>query len=186
MKIVLDLDGVVANFDKAAIEHFGPCDQSLYNLKHRWPEKKAEIDVFLKDPATYLSLEPIAGAFEAVERLAGTNQLYAVSARSAHVHDATRYWLEQHGFLFHFNEVHVVGWAEKTGVVSSLLPDLAIDDSPYQVNEMRQAGIAVAVFDAPYNKDVPGPRINGWAGLKWIGSRIDAYEAPGSLQTEIE
>lgn len=52
--------------------------------------------------------------------------------------------------------------------------DLYIDDSPGNVEELRAAGNDCIVFDAPYNKDVPGLRAYSWMGaLKIVKRRLE-------------
>jgi 5'(3')-deoxyribonucleotidase len=46
--------------------------------------------------------------------------------------------------------------------------DCYVDDAPHNVEALRAAGNDVIVFDQPYNRDLPGPRANGWAEVETI------------------
>ena len=40
-----------------------------------------------------------------------------------------------------------------------------IDDSPANIETLREAGQHVVVFDQPYNSAYDGPRINSWSDV---------------------
>jgi 5'(3')-deoxyribonucleotidase len=44
--------------------------------------------------------------------------------------------------------------------------DLYIDDASHNVEALRSAGNDVIVFDAPYNRDVDGPRASSWTEIE--------------------
>jgi 5'(3')-deoxyribonucleotidase len=50
--------------------------------------------------------------------------------------------------------------------------DCYVDDSPDMVEALRGAGNTVVVFDAPYNRDLEGPRAETWADVEQAVSAI--------------
>lgn len=43
--------------------------------------------------------------------------------------------------------------------------DLYIDDAPHNIESLRKGQNEAICFDAPYNQDVPGPRVRKWEEL---------------------
>jgi 5'-nucleotidase len=66
-------------------------------------------------------------------------------------------WLDEHGFLY--DELCFVDNKTTTGA------DVYVDDSPVNVNELRQAGKNVIVFRTKYNKFLHGPTVTTWNEL---------------------
>lgn len=164
-RVILDLDGCLADFDALACEKFGPCDRKVYRLEERWPERAEEVRRFATNPLTYALLKPISGARAAVSRIAESHDVVYVTARPGGqiTEEITRLWLEWHGFPR--RETHVVDWQEKVFRIQSLLDKregFAVDDSPVQIENMRRLGISVVVFDQPWNEHLDGPRYLGW------------------------
>jgi len=52
---------------------------------------------------------------------------------------------------------------------------LHLDDAPYQIESLRAAGENVLIFDQVYNRDLPGPRADGWAEV--VGRVLQARDA---------
>ena len=50
----------------------------------------------------------------------------------------------------------VLYWAERQATIH-------IDDSPANIETLREAGQHVVVFDQPYNSTYAGPRIDSWS-----------------------
>ena len=45
---------------------------------------------------------------------------------------------------------------------------LYIEDAPHNVTALQESGNRVIVFDAPYNRDLAGPRAVDWAGCEYL------------------
>lgn len=165
--IVLDIDGVLANFEGASVQHFGPCDRSLYGLNERYPDLlKSEIDAFVNDPLVYAKLSPIPGAVTACSRLmkAGSRLAY-VTARPGTAYDVTQAWLALYGFPV--GPLFVYHWEDKAAFIADLSPVFAVDDSPRVINGLRELNVFTLIFDQPWNAGVRGLRISGWEGLTY-------------------
>jgi hypothetical protein len=50
-----------------------------------------------------------------------------------------------------------------TGLKDSMQATIHIDDSPANIETLREAGQHVVVFDQPYNSTYAGPRIDSWS-----------------------
>lgn len=89
-----------------------------------------------------------------------------------------------------------VTWLDRTGVPYRDLcflgrkpeveADAYIDDGPHNVTALRADGNTVIVFDQPYNRSLPGPRVSGWADVEPLIADLAAscgkplqYQLPG-------
>lgn len=69
-----------------------------------------------------------------------------------------------------------VSWLDDTGIPyrdicflgakPEVEADCYVDDASHNVDALREAGNHVIVFDAPYNRDVDGPRAHSWAEVE--------------------
>jgi 5'-nucleotidase len=69
-----------------------------------------------------------------------------------------------------------VSWLDATGIPyrdicflgakPEVEADCYVDDASHNVEALRDAGNHVIVFDAPYNRDVDGPRAHSWAEVE--------------------
>jgi 5'-nucleotidase len=67
-------------------------------------------------------------------------------------------WLDEHGIPY--RDLCFLG--RKPEVEA----DCYVDDAPHNVVSLRAHGNHTLVFDAPYNRDVPGPRVHDWAEVQ--------------------
>jgi 5'(3')-deoxyribonucleotidase len=67
-------------------------------------------------------------------------------------------WLDEHGIPY--RDLCFLG--RKPEVEA----DCYVDDAPHNVVALRAHGNHVLVFDAPYNADVPDPRVHDWTELQ--------------------
>ncbi len=61
--------------------------------------------------------------------------------------------------------------------------DVYIDDAPHNVEGLRAADNDVIVFDAPYNRDMAGPRATTWSEVESIVMELAA--AKGAIQPQL-
>jgi beta-phosphoglucomutase-like phosphatase (HAD superfamily) len=59
-----------------------------------------------------------------------------------------------------------------------------IDDAPHNVDQLRDAGNTVIVFDQPYNRHLPEPRAASWAEVEDLVAGLAAAR-PGGLQAPL-
>ena len=146
--VIFDLDGVVADFSGASVDHFGPADISHYSLEARWPDKKREVQDFVTNPLTYLFLRPIPGVREAINRIrkAGFTPI-AVTARPATrgMWLATWLWLKLH--RINLEGPYLVPFSEKVQrLTTHVRPWAIIDDSPNHLRDFALYHKSLTVF----------------------------------------
>lgn len=52
------------------------------------------------------------------------------------------------------------------GDKSEVRADLYVDDAPHKIAALRASGGEVVVFDQPYNRSMPSPRVSDWLELE--------------------
>ena len=62
--------------------------------------------------------------------------------------------------------------------------DLYIEDAPHNVEALRGEGKTVIVFDQPYNRNLPEPRVTSWAEAEDVIHELLA-EFGGSVQGQL-
>lgn len=170
----LDLDGVLADYvagfrPYAAVylncEESSLMEVSNYNLVRSWSFKdkndfmKAHVSA-VKD-GMYANLPLIEGSAESIRELskAGiyirivTHRLLSSGLHELILKD-TAAWLEKHNIPY----MSICF----SGLKDSINAHAYVDDSPYNIQELRNQGIKVFVFDQEYNRDLSGPRITNW------------------------
>jgi 5'(3')-deoxyribonucleotidase len=166
--VVVDIDGVLADFegrlDRTLSAKFGDrsrSDRSKYTMEERYAKDlevlKYALD-FIADPNSYYGLDECEGGINFVETLMddGYKVLY-VSARNESAYSITRRWLTKHTtdpdiFLF-------CGVESKADFLKDFGEvDFAVDDSPVQIEKMKESGITAVVWHQPWNEGI-FPRI---------------------------
>jgi 5'(3')-deoxyribonucleotidase len=126
----------------------------------------------------FRTMPMIAGAAEALWRLSDagvwirliTHRLYTNWGHAVAVGDTVA-WLDDHGVPY--RDLCFLG--DKPQVDA----DAYVDDAPHNIEALRRAGADAVVFDQPYNRDVPGPRVLGWADAEqWVLARMAALGRP--------
>ena len=174
----VDLDGVVADFEEGlrpvAAEWLGVEEASLtreltygfgewklepfggYEALHRFAVK--ERDLFQKLP-------PIEGAAAALRRLSAldvririiTHRLYIKWFHQEAVSQTVE-WLEHHGIPY-----WDLCFMRDKGAVGA---DLYVEDSPRNIEQLRESGQEVLVFRNSTNRHLPGPAVDGWEEIE--------------------
>lgn len=175
MRLALDLDGVVYNFD----QHL----RALYQ-HHHWeqphaadlPEQaRAYLDTLhdthyptMGDLLNWYTetqgwynqplLPDAALGVHALMRTPGLT-MRALTARPQHAHKQTRHALAR---LFPGLDYTITTRPKYTYAHAY---DLYIDDSPTELQHYHDQGLAYIVFDQPWNQEIPGPRAKDWQHL---------------------
>jgi Uncharacterized conserved protein len=172
MKIMIDLDGVAANFSGASIEKFGPCNPKIYNLEKRWPDRIEEIRQFVQAPQTYEKLKAIRGAIRGWNELVlAGHQILVCTSRPDGTEEVTKSWLDAKKLPY--SQMIFVPWSShqlKGDVLAGQNVDLAIEDDLKQAASLQQAGIPVILLARPWNKQ------------GWRTGFLDATSWPDAVQ----
>lgn len=176
--LAVDLDGVVVDllgalreflvrergFDK---ERLG--EPHSYDFWREWgvhdPEQSRQLH---RDAVTagrvFVAARPVPGAVEALRLLSDedvhlrivTHRFWIGGTHKVAASDTVE-WLDAHDVPY-----RSICFIADKGAVSA---DLYVDDSPGTVSELRGSGLDAVLFDAPYNRASPHPRVSGWAEL---------------------
>jgi len=107
-------------------------------------------DLF-SESSRILSIEPMDGAIEVLERLAGDYKLHFATSRLSRARRATVEWLERHNLDRH--DLHFVKHGEKHSSLGQF--DVSVEDDPSQAEAFARQGIALNfVLAHPWNESV--------------------------------
>jgi len=151
--IVLDIDGVLANFEKRFCAVFGNKNRDSFCLEDRYPERTKDIQNFVKNSATYESLEPLEIG-QAFCRWAQDNKfdIHIVSSRPAFTERTTGVWLKYYDIPFHFLSVDDEWRNPKIDRIRKINPVFAVDDSLWLCKNCAYYGIPSFLIDYPWNQ----------------------------------
>lgn len=159
MRIAVDIDSTLHHYwdvlSEAARRRFGielPYEEQFtWGITRLKPE---QLDVCIAEThcrETILAGQPYPSAVETCNRWKDAgHDVLVMSARTGAAHDATEQWLSDIG-LRH-DGLHCV--IEKVDRCRTLDVGLLIDDSPENLREAIEAGIAVATILHPWNEEV--------------------------------
>jgi 5'-nucleotidase len=171
MLILIDQDGVLADFDKAfhaaweALDHphpaVPPSERRTFYVRDDYPvHLRATVEEIYTSQSFFRNLPPIEGAIEAVRELLalGHDVRICTSPLNQYRHCVLeKYeWVEQHLGVDFVNHRMIVT-KDKTLVHG----DILVDDKPC-VTGVRNPDWWHVVFDQPYNRHVGGARMT-WA-----------------------
>jgi hypothetical protein len=146
--VVVDVDGVLANFNGRFTESFGQERQELEFLESRYPNQAREITRFVNDPATYKNLRPISLGLAVVELLNEWNyDVSIITSRPIGTEWITRRWLKEHNV----NYLSFGVYPSKVSKISEIRPVCAIDDMPSISRHLQTYNIPVLLMQQPWN-----------------------------------
>lgn len=105
--IMIDIDGVIADFELAFCDAFGFSNRHLYDLWDRYPSVSSElITEFVNNPDNYRNLVPIFGGV-LLTRQAYERGWYVIlcTSRNRHLEDVTIEWLNYYGNSIKYHEL---------------------------------------------------------------------------------
>ena len=182
--LCVDLDNVTANYEAGfarvvagekgvPVESIGPQTTWDFSTCPNWPihsyEEFADLHAIgVTKWSMLLTLPPVEGASDTLWRLNDEHDVHirVVTHRYVrHGYNAvttidTIRWLElprdDGRPLVPFRDICFVGDKENVG------GDLYVDDSPRNIEAIREAGIDALVMSTGYNQHVEGPRADNW------------------------
>jgi 5'(3')-deoxyribonucleotidase len=191
----VDLDGVVADhsdaFRQVVAELRGVDPESLPLERswdfHEWGFGPTDYEryhrIAVMDRRMFRAMAVIQGAADALWRLSDaglwiriiTHRLYVNWGHQTAVTDTVA-WLDEHRIPY--RDLCFLGAKPEVEA------DVYIDDAPHNVEQLREAGNTVIVFDQPYNRHLPEPRAASWAEAEDLVAEIAAAR-PGGLQAPL-
>jgi 5'(3')-deoxyribonucleotidase len=169
MRLGIDLDGVVADFDRgwtsSYTAEFGvaprqavPEWDGLHRLTH-FPDMAAFWD-WMHTRGVFGRLDPIPGAVEGLTELAREHEIVIISAKDDAAIPDTLRWLAQ--LRIPTREIHF------TGAKHTVACDVYLDDSPIVLPALvrHRPGALICRMVAPWNTPVPGTvDVTDWPGF---------------------
>ena len=181
MRVLVDMDGVIANWGKQwdhVLNTYWPESRAPRHAQQRSFDLKAGLDEYDRDvvnmvmdhPHFYRDIEPMPGAVEALHDMVEAG--YTVNI-------CTSPWLSNPTCVqdkLSWLDAHVgEGWAKRAVVTMDktlVHGDVLIDDKP-SVTGSHEPTWEHVLFDQPYNREVVGQRrICGWQD--WQGQLLEA------------
>ena len=148
-KVVVDVDGVLADFEGAFCDAFGYERRELASLESRYPEHARKIVEFLNDGFVYKRLDFLQLGTEITDYLFHRGfDIHIVTGRPFGMEGITRRWLKNK--LIHFNTLTLD--AHKTGAIALLRPLCAIDDLFSVHTALLGANVPVILVAHPWNR----------------------------------
>lgn len=147
-KIILDIDGVLADFEGAFCEEFGYDRRELVSLESRYPNQARRINKFINDGFVYKNLKPIQLGLDIATFLnMKFFDIHIVTSRPFGLDSVTRGWLKRHGVNFST----YTSDRSKTGTITLARPLCAVDDlfSVYQA--LLKHNIPTIIVSQPWN-----------------------------------
>ena len=153
--VVIDCDGVLADFENSFCQNFGNSGRFWVNLEQRYPQKSGEIKRFVENPDTYKDLELL----EVGKKIA---QFFDYSGYKIHINTSRPFeakhitfnWLKEHEIPFC---KLVIG--RKLQHIEETMPDFVIDDFLLVVEHTaNDLNIPSFLVDHPWNRkeELPG------------------------------
>jgi hypothetical protein len=147
-KVVVDIDGVLADFEWAFCQQFGDERRELVSLQSRYPAHARKITEFINDEHVYGGLEPIRFGLEICEWLnAGGFEVCIVTARPFGFESLTRDWLKR----YDVNYASFISDRQKTGQIALMKPLCAVDDLFSVYKALLWHNIPTIVVAQPWN-----------------------------------
>jgi len=191
----VDLDGVCADHTlgfRAVVAAERGVDPESLTLERSWGFSEWNLDEADFERLHELAvvryrmlrdLELIEGAADVLWRLSDagvwiriiTHRLYTNWGHAIAAGD-TAEWLD--AVRIPYRDLCFVGAKPDVGA------DLYIDDGAHNVSALREAGREVIVFDAPYNRDLEGPRAEHWGQVEELVTDAVA-RFQGRVQTQL-
>jgi hypothetical protein len=147
-RVVVDIDGVLANFEKAFCQEFGWERREMVSLESRYPAQSRAISQFVEDLFSYQDLELLPLGLEIINYLNRYRfEVHLVSARPWGSEKPTQNWLKRHGV--NFDSLYVS--RQKTGQIANLRPLCAVDDLFSVQQTLLKHNIPTLLIAQPWN-----------------------------------
>lgn len=184
----VDLDGVVADHTRRfrdILADIRGVDPESYPLERSWdfaewglaPGEYSDLHrVAVMDYDMLRTMDVIPGAADALWRLSDagvwiriiTHRLYVNWGHDKAIAD-TAAWLDIHRIPY--RDICFLGAKPEVEA------DAYIDDAPHNIEQLRDHGNTVIIFEQPYNRTLEGLRAHDWSDVEMIVSELVAARA---------
>lgn len=166
--ILLDVDGVVANFLGATLNHLDFCGFEVPYSEDEWKSwsiadalsgaaKDEAANLWRKDGFA-MSIPHYAGVIEGVARLSAIANIYFVTSPLR----ASRTWHGDREAWLRFRFPNLANNVIHTNHKFMVRGDMLIDDKPEHVEQFLETGRTARLFRRSYNDGLALPYVNNW------------------------
>lgn len=146
--VVVDIDGVLADFEGEFVRTFGDDRRELESLESRYPNSGSRISQFVNDPLTYRNLKPIPLGMAIVDFLNDNGyDVNIITSRPLDTEWVTRRWLKKWGVGFLSFGVY----PNKIRRIAEIAPICAIDDLISVSRHLEPYNVPVLMMQHPWN-----------------------------------
>lgn len=196
MRIGIDIDNCISNFDDVLLEEYLKHDKELRNTgiindkPHHvtigmfdWSEE--ENDEFYNNniQRIAMNLKPLKDSKEMIDRLkADENEIYIITSRDngeyINPKEMTKDWLKK--YKIYYDKLILTGRYEKGPVCKENNIDIMIEDSIRNCEDIENNGVKCYIMDTRYNKnETRFERVRTW---KEIYSKISKLYKKGEIK----
>jgi len=157
--IVVDIDGVLADFESYFCWKFGWDRRGIVQLDKRYPKQKKSIEKFVKNKFTYKSLAPIQLGLDIVKFLREKgHDIDIVTSRPHGTFDVTYDWIKKYNIPF--TNIHIAS-SNKEDKIKAIQPIFAIDDISSIAENCRTFNVPCLLMSHLWNvTDAMSPRFS--------------------------
>ncbi len=183
MRLGIDLDGVVADFNKGWVERYNedfgseltPEAVTMWDGMERLTHFR-DMHAFwdwaqdFGNGSVFRNLETYPDAVPALERLAVEHEIVIITTKPDWAVMDTLAWIADHKLPT--REVHVVDWTTPKSGISC---DVYLDDAPHHIDEIRASRpeSVMCRFIRPWNEPVPGTQeVSNWGEFEALVAAI--------------
>ena len=179
MRIGIDIDNCISNFDDVLLEEYLKHDKELRNTgiindkpyhitvgMFDWSEEENDEFYYNNIQRIAMSLKPLNNAKEVIDKLkADGNEIYIITSRDngeyINPEKMTREWLEKYDI--YFDKLILTGRHEKGPVCKENNIDIMIEDSIKNCEDIENNGVKCYIMDTRYNKhETRFERVKRW------------------------
>lgn len=158
IEAVIDVDGVLADFEGYFCETFGDKNRNIVDLSKRYPKMKPKIVNFVRDKETYRYLDAIQLGLDIINWLHAQGvTIHIVSSRPLGTFTVTQNWLKS----YHIPYSSLTVKADKVATIRSLQPSFIVDDIISVAEDVYQhLSIPAILVKHPWNETPFFPRVD--------------------------
>ena len=179
MRIGIDIDNCISNFDDVLLEEYLKHDKELRNTgiindkpyhitvgMFDWSKEENDDFYYNNIQRIAMSLKPLNNAKDVIDKLkADGNEIYIITSRDngeyINPEEMTREWLEK--YEIYFDKLILTGRHEKGPVCKENNIDIMIEDSIKNCEDIENNGVKCYIMDTRYNKhETRFERVKRW------------------------